>query len=89
MLWVGFKEKRFDKFILFDTLLLVVLGAVSILLDNDIFFKLKPGLIEFILVSVLEFSSFSSVNFIGFMCHRYVNDTQFIESNILQMRKIV
>ena len=39
--WVGYKEKRFDKFILFDTLLLVVLGAVSIVLDNDIFFQIE------------------------------------------------
>ena len=38
MVWVGLKEKRFDKFILFDTALLVILGAVSIFLENDIFF---------------------------------------------------
>ncbi len=87
MLWVGFKEKRFDKFILFDTLLLVVLGAVSILLDNDIFFKLKPGLIELILVAVLAVSAFSSVNIIGLMGQRYLKDTQFNESQMLQMRK--
>ena len=87
MLWVGFKEKRFDKFILFDTLLLVVLGAVSILLDNDIFFKLKPGLIELILVAVLAVSAFSSVNIIGLMGQRYLKDTQFNEAQMLQMRK--
>lgn len=46
MVWVAAREKRLDTFILFDTLLLVVLGAVSILLENDLFFKLKPGLIE-------------------------------------------
>ncbi len=87
MLWVGFKEKRFDKFILFDTLLLIVLGAVSILLDNDIFFKLKPGLIELILVAVLAVSAFSSVNIIGLMGQRYLKDTQFNEAQMLQMRK--
>ena len=87
MLWVGIKEKRFDKFILFDTLLLVVLGAVSILLDNDIFFKLKPGLIELILVAVLAVSAFSSVNIIGLMGQRYLKDTQFNEAQMQQMRK--
>jgi len=87
MLWVGFKERRFDKFILFDTLLLIVLGAVSILLDNDIFFKLKPGLIELILVAVLAVSAFSSVNIIGLMGQRYLKDTQFNEAQMLQMRK--
>lgn len=87
MLWVGLKEKRFDKFILFDTLLLVVLGAVSILLDNDIFFKLKPGLIELILVAVLAVSAFSSVNIIGLMGQRYLKDTQFNEAQMQQMRR--
>lgn len=87
MLWVGFKEKRFDKFILFDTLLLVVLGAVSIFLDNDIFFKLKPGLIELILVAVLAVSAFSKVNIIGLMGQRYLKDAQFKEAQMVQMRK--
>ncbi|HPE75975.1 MAG TPA: NUDIX domain-containing protein [Draconibacterium sp.] len=87
MLWVGFKEKRFDKFILFDTLLLVVLGAVSILLDNDIFFKLKPGLIELILVAVLAVSAFSKVNIIGLMGQRYLKDAQFNDAQMAQMRK--
>ena len=87
MFWVGIKEKRFDKFILFDTLLLVVLGAVSIWLDNDIFFKLKPGLIELILVAVLAVSAFSSVNIIGLMGQRYLKDAQFNEAQMAQMRK--
>lgn len=87
MAWVGFKDKRFDKFILFDTLLLVVLGAVSILLNNDIFFKLKPGLIELILVAILAISAFSSVNIIGLMGQRYLKDTQFSEAQMVQMRK--
>ena len=87
MLWVGIKEKRFDKFILFDTLLLVILGAVSILLNNDIFFKLKPGLIELILVAVLAVSAFSPVNIIGLMGQRYLKDTQFNEAQMAQMRK--
>ena len=87
MVWVRLKEKRFDKFILFDTLLLVVLGAVSIILDNDIFFKLKPGLIELILVAVLAVSAFSQVNIIGLMGQRFLKDTQFNEAQMAQMRK--
>lgn len=86
LLFVGFQEKRFDKFILFDTLLLVVLGAVSIWLDNDIFFKLKPGLIELILVAVLAVSAFSSVNIIGLMGQRYLKDTSFNDAQMAQMR---
>ncbi len=85
--WVGFKEKRFDKFILFDTVLLIVLGAVSILLDNDIFFKLKPGLVELILVAVLGVSAFSSLNIVGLMSQRYLKGATFNEAQAAQMRK--
>ncbi len=89
MVWVGFKEKRFDKFILFDTLLLIVLGIVSIVLDNDIFFKLKPGLIELILVTVLAVSAFSSINIIGVLGRRYLKDVTFNQAQVSQMRRIL
>jgi len=87
MVWIGLKEKRFDKFILFDTLLLVALGAVSIILDNDIFFKLKPGLIELILVAILGISAFSPVNIIGLMGQRYLKGTNFNDAQVAQMRR--
>lgn len=85
--WVGLKEKRLDKFILFDTLLLVVLGAVSIILDNDIFFKLKPGLIELILVAVLGISAFSKLNIFGIMGKRYLKGVEFNDLQLSQMRR--
>lgn len=87
MIWVGLREKRFDKFILFDTLLLVVLGGVSIVLENDLFFKLKPGLIELILVAVLGISAFSSVNIIGLMGQRYMKGATFNDAQVAQMHK--
>ena len=87
MLWIGIREKRFDKFILFDTLLLVALGAVSILLDNDIFFKLKPGLIELILVIILGVSAFSRLNIVGLMSKRYLKAAEFNATQMAQMRK--
>ena len=87
MAWVGLREHRFDKFILFDTLLLVALGAVSILLDNDVFFKLKPGLIELILVVVLGISAYSTVNIIGLLGQRFLNGVTFNDAQVVQMRK--
>jgi isopentenyldiphosphate isomerase/intracellular septation protein A len=87
LFYVGIREKRFDRFILFDTLLLVVLGAVSIVLDNDIFFKLKPGLIELILVAILAVSAFSSVNILGLMGQRYLKGASFTDAQMAQMRK--
>ena len=87
MVWIAVREKRFDKFILFDTILLVALGSVSILLDNDLFFKLKPGLIELILVTVLAVSAFSKVNIIELMGKRYIKDIQFNKAQVTQMQK--
>jgi isopentenyldiphosphate isomerase/intracellular septation protein A len=87
MIWVAIREKRFDTFILFDTLLLIALGGISILLDNDLFFKLKPGLIELILVIVLAVSAFSEINIIGLMGKRYLKGVSFKTGQLALMRK--
>jgi isopentenyldiphosphate isomerase/intracellular septation protein A len=87
MVWIWIQERRFDKFVLFDTGLLVVLGSVSILLDNDIFFKLKPGLVELILCAVLAVSAFSKINIIGLMTQRYMKDMELNEQQMAQFRK--
>jgi isopentenyldiphosphate isomerase len=87
MIWVAFREKRFDKFILFDTFLLVILGGISILLDNEVFFKLKPGLIELILLAVIAVSAFSKINIVGLMSKRYLKETAFNEAQTAKMRE--
>lgn len=85
--WIWIQEKRFDKFVLFDTGLLVVLGSVSLLLNNDIFFKLKPGLVELILCAVLAVSAFSNLNIIGLMTQRYMKDMELNDQQMAQFRK--
>jgi isopentenyldiphosphate isomerase/intracellular septation protein A len=87
MAWIWIKEKRFDRFVLFDTGLLFVLGSVSIVLDNDIFFKLKPGLVELILCAVLAVSAFSKLNIIGMMTQRYMKDMELNEQQMAQFKK--
>jgi len=89
MAWIWYKEKRFDRFVLFDTGLLFVLGSVSIILDNDIFFKLKPGLVELILCAVLAVSSFSKLNIMGMMTQRYLKDMELSEQQMGQFRKMM
>jgi isopentenyldiphosphate isomerase/intracellular septation protein A len=69
-----FKEKRFDWFVIFDTGLLLVLGAVSLLSENDIFFKLKPAFINLIFCVILGLSAFSSNNLLMLYSKRYVKD---------------
>jgi isopentenyldiphosphate isomerase/intracellular septation protein A len=87
MIWIWIKERRFDLFVLFDTALLVALGSVSLLLDNDIFFKLKPGLVELILCAILAVSAFSKLNIVGLMTQRYMKDMELNEQQMSQFRK--
>ena len=87
MIWIWIREKRFDRFVLFDTGLLLALGSVSIILDNDIFFKLKPGLVELILCAVLAVSAFSKLNIVGLMTQRYVKDMELSRQQEDQFRQ--
>jgi isopentenyldiphosphate isomerase/intracellular septation protein A len=70
------KDKTADKFILLDTALLLVLGGVSIILENDLFFKIKPALIEGILLAVIAFSLWGPANLIMAMSQRYMGEIQ-------------
>jgi isopentenyldiphosphate isomerase/intracellular septation protein A len=65
------KDRVVDRFILLDTLLLVVLGAISIVFENDLFFKIKPALIEAILLAVVAYSLWGPQNIIMKMSERY------------------
>lgn len=85
--WIWLKEKRFDRFVLLDTGLLVVLGSVSIVLNNDIFFKLKPGLVELILCVILAVSAFSKLNIVGLMTQRYMKDVELNDEQMARFRK--
>lgn len=61
---IYFKEKKWDKFVIFDTALLCLFGVVSIVLENEIFFKLKPFIISAILAALIGISVFGKKNFI-------------------------
>jgi len=47
------RERRADPFVAADTLLLAAAGAISVLLPNDIFFKMKPAVLEAVLAAGL------------------------------------
>ncbi len=88
LIWTWIREQRLERFILFDTGLLLLLGAISILLENDIFFKLKPALIEGILCMILALSAFTSKNIMLTMTQRYMKNItiEFQEEQIRQMQ---
>ena len=76
LVFIYIKEKRIDKFVIVDTLLLVAFGGFSLLLENDIFFKLKPALIELIFCFLIGFSAFSKKNLIMSMSKRYMKGVE-------------
>ncbi|MGD2084862.1 MAG: NUDIX domain-containing protein [Candidatus Aminicenantes bacterium] len=81
------REKVVDKFILLDVGLIVILGVVSILLENEIFFKLKPALIELIFCVILAVSIFSPVNVMLLMSKRYMKNIELGKAQIEQLNK--
>lgn len=81
------KEKTLDKFILMDIGLIVVLGIVSILLENDIFFKLKPALIELIFCIIIGISIFSPVNILMLMTRRYMKNIELNDAQVKQFTR--
>ena len=68
------KDKKIDRFILLDTSLLLVMGVISIALENDLFFKIKPALIELILLAIIAFSLWGPRNLIMAMSQRYTGE---------------
>lgn len=81
------KEKTVDKFILLDVGMIVVLGVVSIVFNNPIYFKLKPAFIEIIFCVLLGVSAFSSINIMYVMSKRYIKNIEFNENQLTQMKK--
>ena len=80
------KDKIIDRFILLDTLLLIVLGAISIVFENDLFFKIKPALIEAILLAVIAFSLWGPRNILMAMSERYMGEMHLDPSQEKSMR---
>lgn len=85
--YIGFRQ--IEKFVLFDTALIILLGGISILLHDEIFFKLKPALIEAILVILLGIHSFSNQPLLLMMGKRYLKDLKINEFQMQQMQKLI
>jgi isopentenyldiphosphate isomerase/intracellular septation protein A len=85
--WYWIKDKKFDKFILLDTLLIIALGVVAIVLENDVFFKLKPALIGVLMCAVLGVSAFTPSNILLNMSKRYMKGVELNDEQYQQFRK--
>ena len=82
------REKRIETFVLFDIGLIIALGSISIILDDDIFFKLKPALIELILLILIGIHAFSTKPLLLLLGKRYLKDIQVNDLQLQLMKKM-
>jgi len=82
------RYRQVEKFVAFDVVLLIIFALISILLENDLFFKLKPAFIEFILVILLAVHAFSNKPLLLMMGKRFFKDINFDEAQISMLRTI-
>ena len=82
------RYRTIEKFILFDTILIAAMGGISLALEDPIFFKLKPALIEAILVILLGIHAFSSKPILLMMSQRYMGENQFAPEQERMMRHL-
>lgn len=86
-LYVWIKEKRLDKMLLMDTGLIVLLGAVSLFSGNDLFFKIKPALVQFIMVLILGFMAFMKPSLLSAMTGRIMKGVELEEAQLKIMQR--
>jgi intracellular septation protein A len=85
--YVWVKEKRLDKMLLMDTGLIVLLGGVSLFSGNDLFFKIKPALVQFIMVLVLGFMAFMKPSLLSAMTGRIMKGVELQDSQLKAMQR--
>ena len=86
---IAIREKRLDRFVLFDTLLLTAMGGISLWLENDIFFKIKPAIINAIFCVVIGLSAFSGKNILLLYSQRYFKDVTINDQQKKQMQRML
>lgn len=84
--YTWFRNNKPDSFVLFDTLLLAAFGGISILLNDEVFFKIKPAIIQTILVIIIGVSAFSPRNLILSMAKTYMPGKELSEAQLKHLR---
>ena len=87
LLIIWFREKRLERFVLFDIGLIIFFAGISLLLNNDIFFKLKPAVMELILCVILGVSAFTPANIMQMMTLRYLKGIKMNDAALAKMRQ--
>ncbi len=86
-IYILLKEKRLDKMVLLDTGLIILLGGISIFSGNDLFFKLKPAFVEFIMVIFLGIVAFLNPGLLIAMTGRLMQGVEINDYQIKMMQR--
>ncbi|MBN2054288.1 hypothetical protein JW905_05165, partial [bacterium] len=87
MVWI--RERRLDGLVLLDTLLLMLMGGLSLGLNDPLLFKLKPALIEAVLLVLIGLTAFTSHTLLIDMGGRYLKGVSFSEEQLGSMRRMM
>lgn len=80
LIYIRIRQKKWDRFILFDTALLIVLGLISLLLEDETLIYWKFVFMDLLLVGFILFSLLSKKNLFLLMSKRYVGDIELGEN---------
>lgn len=86
-LYYRIRYKYFDKMIFLDTALISILSLISYISQNPLFFKIKPAIIEGILVVILAITAYTPANIILLMIKRYIKTISFSEEQTIAMKR--
>lgn len=75
LVWTRIRERRFEKFVLVDMLLLGALGGVSLLLKDAVFFKLKPAILSVLVCGMLGVAGFVNPRLLTMLAGRALRGT--------------
>lgn len=82
------KEKMVDSFLLIDIGLITLLGMMSIFLNTPLLFKIKPAIIEILLVFLLVYALNSPKNILSKMMSRYSRNAVQLPDSV-QLKKMI
>jgi intracellular septation protein A len=87
--WTFARERRFDRLILLDVALIGGLGAVSLISHNDLFFKLKPAILEGVMLPYLAVLALGGEQLLGGYLRRYSAATTMPSAALGLMRRLL
>jgi intracellular septation protein A/isopentenyldiphosphate isomerase len=81
------RDRKPDPFVAADTLLLALAGAISLISDNDIWFKLKPAVIELVFSASFALLLVLPERYLKAYMERQLKGFEFPDSTLPAMRK--